>query len=279
MEDLPAFAWIKDLGGRLIYLNKMMRNLPEFHGDWFGKTDDAFWPSEIAYQYRVNDKKAIQSKRPVRTVEPYLANGDTRYVLVNKFPILGQRDKVVMVGGAAVDITDRKHAEPELETANRRLRTLSRRRVHLHESERQTLIRDLGRQFGQALALAKLNVESVMELYSKSSMVQTLIDTIAGLNSILQQVRPTSFDVRPLDPDEPELFFPDRSRGQLTSRQREILQLIAEGSNTKAIAGELGISVKTVEAHRLQLMQRLNIHEVAGLVRYAIRSGLVSLEV
>jgi DNA-binding NarL/FixJ family response regulator len=63
---------------------------------------------------------------------------------------------------------------------------------------------------------------------------------------------------------------------QLTARQREILQLIAEGKNTKEIAGTLEISVKTVEAHRLQLMARLNIHDVPGLVRYAIRSGLVS---
>ena len=65
---------------------------------------------------------------------------------------------------------------------------------------------------------------------------------------------------------------------QLTARQREILQLIAEGKNTKEIASDLDISVKTVESHRLQLMERLNIHDVAGLVRYAIRSGLVSAE-
>jgi DNA-binding NarL/FixJ family response regulator len=65
---------------------------------------------------------------------------------------------------------------------------------------------------------------------------------------------------------------------QLTPRQRETLQLIAEGKNTKEIASDLGISVKTIESHRLQLMDRLNIHDIAGLVRYAIRSGLVSVE-
>jgi DNA-binding NarL/FixJ family response regulator len=65
---------------------------------------------------------------------------------------------------------------------------------------------------------------------------------------------------------------------EMTSRQREILQAIAEGRNTKEIAAELEISVKTVESHRLQLMERLNIHDVPGLVRYAIRSGLVSAE-
>jgi DNA-binding NarL/FixJ family response regulator len=63
---------------------------------------------------------------------------------------------------------------------------------------------------------------------------------------------------------------------QLTPRQREILQLIAEGKNTKDIASDLEISVKTIESHRLQLMERLNIHDIPGLVRYAIRSGLVS---
>jgi DNA-binding NarL/FixJ family response regulator len=62
---------------------------------------------------------------------------------------------------------------------------------------------------------------------------------------------------------------------RLTPRQREILQLIAEGATTKEIAQTLNISVKTVETHRAQLMERLNIHDVAGLVRYAMKIGLV----
>jgi DNA-binding NarL/FixJ family response regulator len=62
----------------------------------------------------------------------------------------------------------------------------------------------------------------------------------------------------------------------LTPRQREILQLIAEGHSTKEIAATLHLGVKTVETHRAQLMERLDIRDVAGLVRYAIRIGLVS---
>jgi DNA-binding NarL/FixJ family response regulator len=62
----------------------------------------------------------------------------------------------------------------------------------------------------------------------------------------------------------------------LTLRQREILQLIAEGNTTKEIAAKLTLSVKTVETHRTQLMERLDIHDIAGLVRYAIRIGLVT---
>jgi DNA-binding NarL/FixJ family response regulator len=64
----------------------------------------------------------------------------------------------------------------------------------------------------------------------------------------------------------------------LTSRQREILQLIAEGHGTREIADRLTISVKTVEAHRAQLMARLGIYDVAGLTRFAIRVGLTSPE-
>ena len=65
---------------------------------------------------------------------------------------------------------------------------------------------------------------------------------------------------------------------RLTPRQREILQLIAERHSTKEIATLLEISVKTVETHRAQLMARLGIHDVPGLVRFAIKAGLASLE-
>jgi two-component system response regulator NreC len=65
----------------------------------------------------------------------------------------------------------------------------------------------------------------------------------------------------------------------LTTREREVLQLMAEGRNTNQIAESLCVSVKTVEAHRKQLMNKLDIHSVAELTKYAIRQGLTSLEV
>jgi DNA-binding NarL/FixJ family response regulator len=103
----------------------------------------------------------------------------------------------------------------------------------------------------------ELAINSVIQgkIYLSPSISRTVID------DYLQRV---SGPVSPLE--------------QLTPRQREILQLLAEGESTKEIAYNLNISVKTVEAHRLQLMERLNIHDVPGLVRYAVRSGLVSAE-
>lgn len=65
---------------------------------------------------------------------------------------------------------------------------------------------------------------------------------------------------------------------RLTQRQREVLQLIAEGRTTKQIAATLHLSPKTVETHRRQVMERLAVHDIAGLVRYAVRIGLVSAD-
>jgi two-component system, NarL family, response regulator NreC len=62
---------------------------------------------------------------------------------------------------------------------------------------------------------------------------------------------------------------------RLTQRERQVLQLIAEGKSTKDVANLLGVSVKTAESHRCRLMQKLEIHETASLVRYAVRRGLV----
>lgn len=75
--------------------------------------------------------------------------------------------------------------------------------------------------------------------------------------------------VQRLRSDEP-------SSSQLTPRQREVLKLLAQGQSSKEIARLLDLSLKTVDTHRSQLMKQLDIHEVTGLVRYAIRVGLIS---
>jgi DNA-binding NarL/FixJ family response regulator len=69
--------------------------------------------------------------------------------------------------------------------------------------------------------------------------------------------------------------FSSKRSGELTSREAEVLQLIAEGFSNKQIASELAISIKTVEKHRQQVMNKLSIHDVAGLTRYAISKGMV----
>ena len=65
---------------------------------------------------------------------------------------------------------------------------------------------------------------------------------------------------------------------QLTTREREVLALIAEGQSNKEVANRLGIGVRTIETHRERIMEKLNIHTIAGLTRFAIRNGVISLE-
>jgi len=78
-------------------------------------------------------------------------------------------------------------------------------------------------------------------------------------------------------PDRRELL--QKKGARLSSRETEVLQLIAEGLANKQVAAELGISVKTVEKHRQRLMQKLNIHDTAGLTRYAIAAGIIESSV
>lgn len=67
----------------------------------------------------------------------------------------------------------------------------------------------------------------------------------------------------------------DSPADPLSARERQVLQLVGEGKSTKEVAKQLGLSVKTVESHRARLMRKLDLHQTAGLVRYAIRHGLI----
>lgn len=73
------------------------------------------------------------------------------------------------------------------------------------------------------------------------------------------------------------MLFPDKtdSPEKLTAREREVLQLVAEGCTTKEIASRLNVSVKTADTHRSRIMQKLDIHDVAGLTRFAIQHGII----
>jgi two-component system, NarL family, response regulator NreC len=108
----------------------------------------------------------------------------------------------------------------------------------------------------------------VLKTQAAVDIVQAIRDVLQGgiyLSPRISRAVVTAYLTRSDLPPDP-----------LTSREREILQLIAEGQTTKEIASRLGLSVKTVESHRINLMRKLDIHETATLVRYAIRRGLTS---
>jgi DNA-binding NarL/FixJ family response regulator len=106
----------------------------------------------------------------------------------------------------------------------------------------------------------RLTVDTIMkgEIYVSPSISRDVI------NEYLSRQK------RSMQPEEIEL-----NKEILTSRQKEVLQLIAEGNSTKEIAGKLFVSVKTVETHRAHIMEKLGIYDIAGLVKYAIKRGVI----
>ena len=116
---------------------------------------------------------------------------------------------------------------------------------------------------------------------SAREALQTGASAILATNDVITELRHA---IAAVDAGRSYISSSVRSNGSLvhefplaglTPRQREILKLIARGLTSRQIAGALGVHIKTVESHRTDLMRRLGIHNVAGLVRYAIRHGLI----
>ena len=103
----------------------------------------------------------------------------------------------------------------------------------------------------------------------------------AGLDHLLAALRKVAAGGTFLGPEaqaamSAKVAGPDDSLERLTPREREVLQRVAEGSSNKDIAAALGISPKTVDAHRCNIMAKLDLHDVSALTRYALRRGLIS---
>lgn len=125
---------------------------------------------------------------------------------------------------------------------------------------------------------------SVQEMFDAGAMGYLLKD--GGMDQLLQAIRAVLNGRKYLDvelggPDVSDYHDPDAESGnkqRLSSREREVLQLVAEGHTTRQIADELNISVKTVETHRHNLMQKTKLRSIADLTKYAIRIGLTSVD-
>ena len=130
------------------------------------------------------------------------------------------------------------------------------------------------------------NEEYILQFIRAGAAGYLLKESIADdlIGAIRQAMVSSTFFSPSLSPESLEHFLKQFKSGNLkspleslTNRQREVLQLIAEGLTNKGIAQKLSISVKTVETHRAHIMNKLNIHDQAGLTRFAIRHGIINL--
>ena len=122
MQHLPGLAWIKDLEGRYLYANEAaLKAFQMPRSDLYGKVDEEVFPPETAALFRENDRRALSGEAGVQAVETLLQDdGIVHYSLVSKFPVLGQDGKVTLIGGIAIDITERMRMEESLREADRR---------------------------------------------------------------------------------------------------------------------------------------------------------------
>jgi DNA-binding NarL/FixJ family response regulator len=126
--------------------------------------------------------------------------------------------------------------------------------------------------------MSKAGVAGFLEKQSSAEVLTKAIQTIAAGGSffspnIAKRLRESQEQTIARD------GLPKEGGTRLTSRETEVLQLVAEGHANKQVAASLGISIKTVEKHRQHLMDKLNIHETASLTRYAIAQGIVESRV
>jgi len=112
----------------------------------------------------------------------------------------------------------------------------------------------------------------------KDTAFEELVKAVRIVLSGKKYLSPDVTDIVFQDYRQPPVFDAAEQTAELTQREREVLQLIAEGRATKEIASRLHISVKTVETHRKHIMEKLDLHTVAELTKYAIREGITSLE-
>ncbi len=159
MDNLHGFAWIKDAAGRHLYVNRLFEESVLNGLDWKGKTARELWPEEIAVLYESNDRKVRETRTPLHTVEQFVQNGEVRHALVSKFPIVDHKGAPVLLGGVAVDITERKQAEEalhrnqlELHQQQVQLEELTSKLLTAQEHERQRIARDLHDDVSQRLA-------------------------------------------------------------------------------------------------------------------------------
>lgn len=141
MSNLPGAAWIKDQEGRYVYANEeACRIFNASRPELYGKTDDEVFPPETAQQFKENDRKAIEHRRSEQVIETMQQLDGLHHSIVTKFPVFGREDKPMLIGGVAIDITERVRAEQALHESEERARVALSKLAAIVESSQDAII-------------------------------------------------------------------------------------------------------------------------------------------
>ncbi len=183
MLHLPGVAFMKDVQGRYVYVNDAFEEL--FHrklSDYTGKTDEEVWPPAIAAQLRANDRRVVDTRAVLQTTEIIPHDDGGHHWLVTKFPILGADGRLSMVGGVAIDITERRRAEAEL----RDLQKVAQQRERLADIGAITaqIVHDLG----NPLAGVSMQAQLILRRAGRDAN-QPISTIVKPVERILTEVR------------------------------------------------------------------------------------------
>lgn len=200
MDNLHGLAWIKDAQGRYLYVNRLFQESLLKGLDWKEKTAHELWPAEVAEQYELNDQQVRESRMPLHTVAPFMQNGELRQAIVSKFPIVDHQGAPLLLGGVAVDITERMQAEEalqrnqlELHQKQVQLEELTSKLLAAQEHERKRIARDLHDDVSQRLAAVVLEVASLEQHPSPGPT-----DLVRAMGTLREQLEALSDDVHTL---------------------------------------------------------------------------------
>ena len=255
LRDLPGYAWIKALNGRYLYLNHNLQAvLPKYSNDWRGKMDNDLWPVEMASEHRKNDEQVIRTAAPLHTIETWIHHGQTRYLLVSKFPILNRAGVPILVAGASIDVTDRSWVQRELEEALARLQRLAVR-------TRENSVR-----------------ERVRITHNEENELRRAFATVTKqLHLLAQKLSPADESATTHRDDQLPSKSRQRSQVLLTRRELDVLQLLATGLRNKEIAAQLAIGKQTTQTHVKSIFTKLRVHDRTAAVAAAVRQGIIYL--
>ena len=210
MTNAPALAWMKDSQFRYVFTNAMFQRFLGLDGEQIeGKTDYDLWPDHVAFGMRTNDNQAVKSQTKLETQEQFRRfDGEQRTLLTLRFLFTTAAGEQY-VAGMAVDITEQKRAEEALHRLPQSI-------IEAQEAERRRVARELHDGVNQAIASVKFRIQTAEQqiLRSDPRWQETCAKTKDMLDSVLQQVRRLSRNLRPGELDDFGLVAAARSACQ-----------------------------------------------------------------